>query len=140
MLIIGLYALHCHDILHLDIKPENLLFDSMNDDARIKITDFGLSKLFSETSASNPTSSSNTPSSSSKAQKGSAPFSMALLEEKLRLFMETGELNRDKLRGTIGYMSPELILCGYCCKGTDVFAAGIHVYHTIDLCIYRPLW
>lgn len=49
---------------------------------------------------------------------------MALLEEKLRLFMETGELNRDKLRGTIGYMSPELILCGYCCKGTDVFAAG----------------
>lgn len=65
---------------------------------------------------------------------------MALLEEKLRLFMETGELNRDKLRGTIGYMSPELILCGYCCKGTDVFAAGkalvpFFIWRSVSVCV-----
>ena len=45
-LISGLHALHAHGILHLDIKPENILFNSMDDDAKIKITDFGLSKLF----------------------------------------------------------------------------------------------
>jgi serine/threonine protein kinase len=26
--------------------------------------------------------------------------------------------------GTVGYMSPELILTGHCSKATDVFAAG----------------
>jgi calcium/calmodulin-dependent protein kinase I len=28
-LISGLHALHQHDILHLDIKPENILFETM---------------------------------------------------------------------------------------------------------------
>jgi serine/threonine protein kinase len=40
----GLHALHCHDILHLDVKPENILFDGMEDDSKIHITDFGLSR------------------------------------------------------------------------------------------------
>jgi serine/threonine protein kinase len=113
-LISGLHALHNHDILHLDIKPENLLFDSMNEDAKIKITDFGLSKLFSD--------------STLQQQQKANKFSKQLMEDKLRIFLETGELNRDRLRGTIGYMSPELILCGHCCKGTDVFAAGVVLY------------
>jgi serine/threonine protein kinase len=119
-LISGLFALHSHDILHLDIKPENLLFDTMGEDAKIKITDFGLSKLFNDT----------------MQQQQKSRFSMALMEEKLRMFLDTGELNRDKLRGTIGYMSPELILCGHCCKGTDVFAAGVVLY--ILLCGRPP--
>jgi serine/threonine protein kinase len=119
-LISGLNALHSHDILHLDIKPENLLFDTMGEDAKIKITDFGLSKLFNDT----------------MQQQQKSRFSMALMDEKLRMFLETGELNRDKLRGTIGYMSPELILCGHCCKGTDVFAAGVVLY--ILLCGRPP--
>ena len=44
-LISALHELHQHDILHLDIKPENILFESDAPDARIKITDFGLSKV-----------------------------------------------------------------------------------------------
>jgi serine/threonine protein kinase len=119
-LISGLNSLHSHDILHLDIKPENLLFDTMGEDAKIKITDFGLSKLFNDT----------------MQQQQKSRFSMALMDEKLRMFLETGELNRDKLRGTIGYMSPELILCGHCCKGTDIFAAGVVLY--ILLCGRPP--
>lgn len=31
---------------------------------------------------------------------------------KLKAFSENGVLQRDKLRGTVGYMSPELILTG----------------------------
>jgi hypothetical protein len=30
----------------------------------------------------------------------------------LNLFLETGETYKEQLRGTIGYMSPELILTG----------------------------
>jgi serine/threonine protein kinase len=44
-LISALHELHKHDILHLDIKPENILFETEAEDARIKITDFGLSKV-----------------------------------------------------------------------------------------------
>ena len=34
-------------------------------------------------------------------------------------------LSRERLRGTVGYMSPELILMGHSSKATDVFAAGV---------------
>jgi serine/threonine protein kinase len=73
-LISGLHALHEHDILHLDIKPENLLFDSMGDDAKIKITDFGLSKLFSDSQNNQKTK-----------------FSMQLMEDRLKTLLETGK-------------------------------------------------
>ncbi len=97
-LVSGLQALHAHDILHLDIKPENILFESMADDARIKITDFGLAKLFSNVT--------------NAQEKSRDQFTPELMAEKLKAFQESGDLNRDRLRGTIGYMSPELILTG----------------------------
>lgn len=117
-IISGLHALHQHDILHLDIKPENILFDSMADDATIKITDFGLAKVFTNIveTQSQPTAE--------------------LMAEKLKAFAESGELNRERLRGTVGYMSPELILTGHCSKATDVFAAGVVLY--ILLCGRPP--
>lgn len=119
-LVSALHALHQHDILHLDIKPENILFESMEPDAKIKITDFGLSKLYT---------------SVREAQEKEL-FSMEVMQQKLKAFSESGELNRDRLRGTIGYMSPELILTGHCSKATDVFAAGVVLY--ILLCGRPP--
>ncbi|KAI8339783.1 kinase-like domain-containing protein [Choanephora cucurbitarum] len=41
----GLAYLHSQDIVHRDIKPENLLFKTPDEDAKLLITDFGLSKL-----------------------------------------------------------------------------------------------
>lgn len=110
-LISGIQALHAHDILHLDIKPENILFDTMNDDAIIKITDFGLAKVFRHTDEE----VKNRPT-------------MSDMDEKLKAFSESGVLNRERLRGTIGYMSPELILNGYSSKAADIFAAGVVLY------------
>lgn len=120
-LISGLHALHTHDILHLDIKPENILYDSTGPDAHIKITDFGLSKILD---------------ADGKPKEQTSKFSYKVMQEKLKAFTETGDLNRDRLRGTIGYMSPELILTGHVCKATDVFAAGVVLY--ILLCGRPP--
>ncbi|ELU13408.1 hypothetical protein CAPTEDRAFT_222444 [Capitella teleta] len=39
--------LHENDIVHRDLKPENLLYENNSDDARLKIADFGLSKIIS---------------------------------------------------------------------------------------------
>ena len=115
----GLHALHQHDILHLDVKPENILFESIAEDARIKITDFGLSKVFHDTIEDRK----NEPT-------------IDELQDRTRALIESGILQRDKLRGTVGYMSPELILMGVQSKGTDVWAAGVVLY--ILLCGYPP--
>ena len=117
----GLLALHERDILHLDIKPENILFENDDDDSRIKITDFGLSKVF------NP---------QEKEQSLRRNVSVDDMAKKLKNFQESGVLQRDRLRGTVGYMSPELILAGVSSAATDVWAAGVVLY--ILLCGHPP--
>jgi serine/threonine protein kinase len=44
----GLQALHRHNVLHLDVKPENLLFATTDEHAELKICDFGLSQMTEE--------------------------------------------------------------------------------------------
>ena len=44
----ALNYLHRHGVSHRDIKPENLIFESMAEDANLKIIDFGLSKVFDQ--------------------------------------------------------------------------------------------
>ena len=49
----GLRALHEGGILHLDLKPENCLYETAAADAILKITDFGTSKFVTDGSRSN---------------------------------------------------------------------------------------
>ena len=112
-LVSGLHALHEHDILHLDIKPENILFDSNDPDARICITDFGLSKRQTKAEvAAFDTTKLN-----------------ADMATELRSFQLSGDLTNDRrMKGTIGYMAPELLLINHTSRAADVFAAGVVVY------------
>mmetsp|Transcript_25523 Transcript_25523/g.37678 ORF Transcript_25523/g.37678 Transcript_25523/m.37678 type:complete len:829 (+) Transcript_25523:68-2554(+) len=122
-LISALHELHSHDILHLDIKPENILFESDAPDARIKLTDFGLSKVFHSPAEGTTDATQRIPT-------------MDELTQKMKAFEMSGVLNRDSLRGTVGYMSPELILAGVSSRATDIWAAGVVLY--ILLCGIPP--
>ncbi|KAH9803678.1 calcium-dependent protein kinase 9 [Citrus sinensis] len=39
---------HSKGVMHRDLKPENFLFNSKDENARLKVTDFGLSSFFEE--------------------------------------------------------------------------------------------
>ncbi|KAK7116130.1 uncharacterized protein [Littorina saxatilis] len=41
----GVQYLHANGVVHRDLKPENLLYESMTDDSKLKIADFGLSRI-----------------------------------------------------------------------------------------------
>jgi len=41
----AVYYLHSYGIIHRDLKPENMVMTSDEDDAEVKILDFGLSKI-----------------------------------------------------------------------------------------------
>lgn len=128
-LVSALHALHAHNILHLDIKPENILFESTEPHAKIKVTDFGLSRLFAGVQ--------DQPQHPEQEPPQSMPLpSQEVLAEKRRLFIDLGLYASESIQGTIGYMSPELILTGHVSTATDVFSAGVVLY--IMLCGDRP--
>lgn len=115
----AIHALHSRDILHLDIKPENILFESSAEDSQIKLTDFGLSKFFTD-----------------QDQMEAPVPTVEELDNRLKDFSENGVLDTMKLKGTVGYMSPELVLTGHTSKATDMFASGVVLY--ILLCGHPP--
>lgn len=41
----AIYYLHSYGVAHRDLKPENILMQNNDDDAQLKIVDFGLSKI-----------------------------------------------------------------------------------------------
>ena len=122
-LISGLQALHSYNILHLDIKPENILFESNDINARIKITDFGLSKLYHSNNTNSNISSSNNSSNDNVQYIQPQCPSKEELQARTDSFINCGNFNADHVRGTFGYMSPELIL-----TGKFVFLWDIYVY------------
>eukprot|EP01040_Poterioochromonas_malhamensis_P000193 gene193-201_t len=121
-LISALHALHAHDILHLDIKPENILFANKDIDSRILLTDFGLSKA---------------EESKFKLSLEDREIFQKTFQENLEIFLENGDLGDNLVfPGTNGYLSPEVIATGFFSKAADVFASGVVLYTL--LCGYAP--
>jgi serine/threonine protein kinase len=99
----ALSALHAHNILHLDIKPENILFETEDDDSPIKLTDFGLGRVLL-----------------ANVEAVELAMNQTNFDQKLAKYQKSKDSGMiiSKL-GTVGFMAPELLLTG---QGMHMFA------------------
>ncbi len=95
----GLQAIHSKGIVHRDLKPSNILITS---EKKVKIIDFGVSK-FIKTEITDITNS--------------LTFTETLNEGK-----------NIKIRGTLNYMSPEVLEGKEIDERTDIFSFGVILY------------
>eukprot|EP00742_Colponemidia_sp_Colp-10_P003631 GILJ01003865.1.p1 GENE.GILJ01003865.1~~GILJ01003865.1.p1 ORF type:complete len:294 (-),score=20.66 GILJ01003865.1:249-1130(-) len=101
---------HSHNVIHRDLKPENILLTSDTNDTDIKLSDFGLAKVFSE-------------------EELKAPAASGTKGTHRRAFTACG---------TDFYVAPEVIKeQGYDFK-VDVWGVGVITY--ILLCGFPPFY
>ncbi|CAL4978880.1 unnamed protein product [Urochloa decumbens] len=91
----GMHCLHEQGIVHVDIKPSNVLLDS---DMNPKIADFGVSEVLNDNQIT--------------CVNGWGDEASIYTEYLI-------------LRGTVGYMAPEYLAEGFVSKKNDVYAFGI---------------
>lgn len=106
----GLEAIHEQNIIHRDIKLENIM---LSDSGDIKITDFGISSLREESEAFIP---SHEHGESNETQD----------------VRHTDRLTvKGKVVGTLQYISPEYLLGEECDERGDIYALGVLLYELI---------
>lgn len=123
----GMYYLHQHQIVHRDLKLENLLIDQYN---RVKIADFGFAKILNSRKDFMTTSNEG-----NKYQPLSTRDSLVEIDQNNLCFSPCG---------TIEYTSPEVNLIrinnmeniyssnpGYDARATDVYAMGVCLYELL---------
>ena len=109
--LLAVHYLHSKNIIHHDIKPENILISK---NGHFKLSDFGLSKTINE----KKTKVIDEGQSSGKSSENSSISSLM-----------DSEHNDNKVEGTLFYMSPELFTGDYPVgKPIDYWAIGIIIF------------
>ena len=112
--ILAVYYLHSINIIHHDIKPENILITK---DGHFKLSDFGLSKTINEEEIKKDEEED---SEFIKSSKNSSDSSL--------IGSEHNHID-NKIEGTLYYMAPELFTNEYPIgKSIDYWAIGIVIY------------
>ncbi|KAK9368757.1 kinase-like domain-containing protein [Lipomyces kononenkoae] len=96
--------MHNHGVIHRDLKPENILLD---ENMRIKVTDFGTAKLLELRPAVNVSSDGSS-------------HNVPVEDERVNSFVGTAE-----------YVSPELLTDKAAGKSSDIWAFGCILYQLL---------
>ena len=110
--LLAVYYLHSINIIHHDIKPENILISK---DGHFKLSDFGLSKEINEKGGKE---------NWDKINKSLSCSNSSFIDSD-----NEGEHDENKIEGTLFYMAPELFTGDYPIgKSIDYWAIGIVIF------------
>ncbi len=107
----ALQAAHDHSILHLDLKPENVLIPR---DGRLRVVDFGLAGIMR-------------PAVPGDLSSGTVSTAMDIITTDDSLFEE----HRRSIRGSPPYMAPEQWTERDCSGATDVWSLGVILFELV---------
>ena len=124
--------LHENGVAHRDLKPENILLKDTTEDAIIKITDFGLSKIFSDDLAGAPPAARARARDPARARASPRPRPPRPRSPRPHPHplspRRAGEVTMKTACGTPGYVAPEVLTHENYSSQVDLWSVGVIVY------------
>ena len=120
----ALSYIHELGIIHRDIKPQNLIFETKADDSRLKLIDFGFAVSFDPKIVKNKKDKKNKDNDDNDDEDD---------ENEVKTDADTGKLR--EVCGTPNYMAPEILEEKPYDAGVDMWAAGC-ILHTMYVFVF----
>jgi len=133
--ILALEHIHSLGVIYRDLKLENILLD---ENARVRLADFGLSKLLQELSYESSYSRSSSSSivggpTRSNTAESSGADTKSVLKHNLNQRGQNGSIGRGTgtFCGTREYVSPEMLTGNLYGQSVDIWAMGVLLYEIV---------